>query len=134
MAPLSINAVSLSLLLLSAAGFYSTWSLLMNNGTVDQMIHIRDVGPRLLPGTQEPIKTSYTGIELVDSQLGVLALFFWEMVDGSRPNASLFCFYFGGQLAAGWSLLILEGLRNGNRWRIISLYGLVYYQYLLFER
>ena len=122
MAPLSISVVSLSLLLLSAAGFYTTWILLMKNGTVYQMQHVREFGPRVLPGTQEPIKTSYTGIKSIDYQLGVLTLFFWEMVDGSRPNASLFSFYFGGQIAAGWSLLLLEGLRNGNRWRIISLY------------
>ena len=118
---LSNKIVSSSLLLLSAAGFYSTWYLLMNNGTVDQMKRIRDIGPQLLPGTQEPIKTSYAGIEAIDSQLGVLTVFFWGMVDGSLPNASLFSFYFGGQLVAGWCLLLMESLRNGNRWRIVSL-------------
>ena len=93
----------------------------MNNGTADLMKHIRDVGPRMLPGTQELIKTSYTGIEWIDSQLGVLTLFFWETIDGSRPHASLFSFYFGGQLAAGWCVFMIEGLRNGNRWRAVSL-------------
>ena len=121
MAPLSNIVASSSLVLLSAVGFYFTWTLLMNNGTADQMKRVRGVGPQLLPGTQEPIKTTYTGIEWIDYQLGVLTLFFWEMIDGSRPNASLFSFYFGGQLAAGWCLFLMEGLRNGNRWRIISL-------------
>ena len=121
MAPLPNIIVSSSLLLLSAAGFYSTWILLMNNGTADIMKHARDVGPRFLPGTQEPIKTSYTSIQWIDYQLGVLTLFFWEMIDGSRPSASLFSFYFGGQLAAGWCVFLIEGLRNGNSWRTVSL-------------
>ena len=121
MTPLSNIFVSSSLLVLSAAGFYSTLILIMNNGTADLMKHFRDSGPQFLPGTQESIKTSYTGVETIDHELGVLTLFFWEMIDGSRPNASLFSFYFGGQLAAGWCILLIEGLRNGNHWRVVSL-------------
>ena len=116
-----ITATKIALVFFSAAGYYATWYLLLNNGTTKHMADIRDVGPRLLPGTNEPVKTVYTGIAPIDYQLCVLALFFWENVDGSNPAGSLFCFHFATQVACGWGLLMIEGLRRGNRWRIISL-------------
>ena len=116
-----IDSSKLILLLLCGAGFYATWYLLLNNGTTDHMAHIRDVGPRLIPRTQQPLKTTYVGIEAVDYQLTVLDLFFWELVDGSRPDASLFCYHFAGQVFSGWGLLLLESLRRGNSWRVVSL-------------
>lgn len=119
--PSLINTARFGLLLFSAAGFYVTWYMFMNNGTVDHMTRIREVGPRLLPGTKEPLKTVYTGVPAVDHQLTILTTLFWEQVDGSNPSASLFCFHFATQAACGWGLLLLETLRCGNRWKIISL-------------
>ena len=116
-----IDATRAALLLLSAAGFYATWYILLNNGTVDHMKHIRDLGPRLLPGTDQPLKTVYTGIVAIDYRMTVLALFFWEHVDGSFPAGSLFCFHFATQVVAGWGLLMIEGSRHGNQWAVISL-------------
>lgn len=116
-----INATKLTLVFLSVAGYYATWYILLNNGTTKHMAHIRDVGPRLLPGTKEPVRTVYTGIPVIDYQLTVLALFFWENVDGSNPAGSLFCFHFATQVVCGWGLLMIEGFRNGNRWTFISL-------------
>ena len=112
----------ISLLLLCGAGYYGTWYLLLSNGSTDHMSHIRDVGPRLLPGTNEALKTVYIGIRVIDYQLTVLTLFFWELVDGSNPSASLFCFHFATQIACGWGLLMIEGLRRGHRWKMLSLY------------
>lgn len=116
-----INAARFALLLFSAAGAYGTWYIFINNGSTDYMTRIRDVGPRLLPGTKEPLKTVFTGIPAIDYQLTILTLCFWEQVDGSNPSSSLFCFHFATQAACGWGLLLLESLRHGNRWRIISL-------------
>ena len=116
-----LNSTRIILLLLLGAGFYGIWYLIMNNGTREHLIKLQDEGPRLLPGTNEPIKTYYTGIRVVDHQLTVLDLFFWEQVDGSRPQSSLFCYHFAAQVFSGWSLLMLESLRKGNRRRIISL-------------
>lgn len=108
-------------LLLSALGFYFTWYLYLHNGTYDHMVHVRDVGPRILPGTTAPLRTVYTGIGWIDYQLTVLCLFFWELVDGSQPNASLLCFHFAGQIVAGYGLLMIEKSRSGNKGRIITL-------------
>lgn len=117
----TVNVLKFLLLLLSALGFYSTWYLFLNNGTFDHMIHVREIGPRVLPGTTAPLKTWYTGIARLDHQLTALCLFFWQLVDGSRPDASLLCFHFAGQMSAGWGLLMMEKLRFGNRGRIIAL-------------
>ena len=116
-----INSTKVTLALLSAASYYATWYILLNNGTTDHMVQIRDVGSRLLPGTKEPVRTVYTGVPSIDYQLTVLVLFFWENVDGSKPAGSLFCFYFAMQVACGWGLLMIESLRYGNRWAVISL-------------
>ena len=116
-----LKIASLLLILLCGAGFYGTWFLLIKNGTAEYMAKVRDMGPRLLPGTNESIRLYYTGNEKVDHQLAVLDFFFWEQVDGSQPHASLFCYHFAGQIFAGWGLLMIESLRSGNRWRIISL-------------
>lgn len=119
-----IDATKFALLLLCIAGCYGTWYILLNNGTTAYMSHTRDHGPRILPGTDEPLKTVYIGVPSIDYQLTVLALFSWEVVDGSHPAASLFCFHFATQVACGWSLLMVEGLRRGHRWMIISLWAL----------
>lgn len=118
---LLLSNLKLCLLNLSIAGVYTTWYLFYYNGTHSLMMHVRDVGPRILPGTNAPLKTSYTGIEMLDYQLTVLTLYFWELIDGSRPNASLLCFHFAGQITAGWGLLMMEALRAGNRRSILSL-------------
>ena len=116
-----INATRLSLVLLCVAGYYGTWHILLRNGTTNYMKHIRDIGPRLLPGTNESLKTVYVGISAIDYQLTVLTLFFWELVDGSHPSASLYSFHFATQVACGWGLLVVEGQRRGHRWRLVSL-------------
>lgn len=115
------NATKAALVFLSAAGYYTTWYFIFNNGTIDHVAHVRKLDPQLLPGTKEPVRTVYTGVPAIDHQLTFLTLFFWEIVNGSHPSASLFSFYFATQVASGWGLLVIEGLRPGNRWSLVSL-------------
>ena len=119
---MSYNIVKLLLLGLSGIGFYFTWYLLLNNGSADFMADIRDNGPHVLPFTDKvPLKRVYTGMGPVDYQLTTLMLFFYNILDGSHPHASLQAYQFVGQLITGWSLLVLESLRESNRGRLISL-------------
>ena len=113
------NATKATLLFLSVGGYYTTWYFILNNGTTDHTAHSRKLG--LLPGTKEAVRTVYTGVPVIDHQLVFLTLFFWEIANGSNPSASLFSFYFATQVACGWGLLMVEGLRHGNRWSLISL-------------
>lgn len=119
-----IGPVKIMLAILSAAGFYGTWILLINNGTAEMMAHIRDIGPRLLPGTKEVLKTSYTGFGWIDYQLTVLTCFFYGLVDGSMPQASLQAFHFAGQFPAAYIIAMMEGMRKGNRGKLVTLYVL----------
>ncbi|KAL8728133.1 MAG: hypothetical protein Q9181_005450 [Wetmoreana brouardii] len=128
--PLLLNIARLLLLSLSGLGFYLTWYIFMNNGAAQMMNDIRDNGPHILPYTDGgPLRKTYTGIAVVDYQLTILVLFFYNIVDGSHPNACLQAYHFFGQAIAGYSLLILEGRRYGNKWKIISfiaLWGLAF--------
>lgn len=119
--PTLINSTKVALAFLSVAAIYATWYMLLKNGTAEHLAHTGDVGPRLLSGTKEPLRTVYTGVPAIDHQLTVLVLFFWENLDGSNPSGSLFGFHFVSQNACGWGLLMMEALRHGNRWTAISL-------------
>ena len=114
-----LNVTKAALVLLSVAGYFTTWYFLFKNGTADHTAHSRKLG--LLPGTKEPVRTVYTGVPVIDHQLTFLTLFFWEIINGSNASASLFGFYFATQVACGWGLLMVECLRPGNRWSLISL-------------
>ena len=116
-----VRATQFLLALIVPVGFYTTWYLVSYNDTAALMRDVRIRGPHVLPGNQAPLKRTYTGIEVFDYQLTVLTIFFWEVVDGSMPNASLFCFGFAGQAVAAWTVIYIEGRRAGNRWKIISL-------------
>ncbi|MCJ1392879.1 hypothetical protein MMC18_005751 [Xylographa bjoerkii] len=114
--PTSIFLLQASLIALSGLGAYLTWGLALNNGTTRMMEHIRDFGPHVLPDTDAPLKQSYTGIQAIDYQLTVLVLFFWQLVDGSMPSASLGTFRFASQFVAGWGLVVMEAYDSVSLW------------------
>lgn len=66
-------------------------------------------------------RIAFTGVTSIDHRVDILATFFWPLVDGSLPGASLHCVCFAGQGIALWTLTVMEGLRRGNRWRSSSL-------------
>ncbi|CAO1597056.1 hypothetical protein XANCAGTX0491_000885 [Xanthoria calcicola] len=85
------------------------------------MMSDNQTGPHILPfNDNAPLKKTYTGVGPIDFQLTVLTLFFYNIVDGTHPHASLHAYQFAGQLVAGWSLLMMESLRQGHRGRMIS--------------
>lgn len=100
---------------------YSTWYLLLNNGAADDLARIKSSHPILLPGTNQPAKTSYTGISAIDNQLLTLAIVFWDTVDGSKPHSSLFAFMFAGPCVAAWSIMMVEGSRSHCERKVIML-------------
>ncbi|KAJ9265780.1 hypothetical protein DTO212C5_6635 [Paecilomyces variotii] len=104
---------------LSAFAVYAIWTFSRDNGLfelVDQSILTKT-----LPGTKEPLRTIYAGIEAVDSTLTLLGAFFWTVFDGSNPSLTLQAINFSGSLGAAWVLVVLESWRNANSCSIISL-------------
>ncbi|KAE8152327.1 hypothetical protein BDV25DRAFT_138016 [Aspergillus avenaceus] len=68
-----------------------------------------------LPGTDIPLRTTYTGIEPVDHLLTILTVFFWPTTDGSNPSLLLHSIAFSGTFGSAWVLVTLEAWRRGNR-------------------
>jgi hypothetical protein len=119
---LSLRATQVALVLCSVIGIYGTYYLAEHNGTFDYMraLQRRSSDKHTLPLTEEPIRKFYTGIDTIDKQLQVLAVFFWTMVTGDNPAASTQIVHFAGQFAAAYVLVVLEAMRYGNKGRIIS--------------
>lgn len=105
---------------LSLSAWYAIWGLSISNGTLLRMWDVRHARHPILPGTSEPLKTSFTGIFPIDYFCTVMTLFFWEIVDGSRPDASVVGLYFLPQALGILLPLWVEGLRSGNAGKRIS--------------
>lgn len=74
-----------------------------------------------LPGAPEPFFKDYTGVEAVDGLLAALVAYFSALIDGNvKPRFKLYGFWAFWQLGSLVVILILEGLRGGNRGKIAS--------------
>ncbi|KAB8258589.1 hypothetical protein BDV32DRAFT_151213 [Aspergillus pseudonomiae] len=78
------------------------------------------VASKTLPGTNEPLRTIYTGIEPIDHLLTTLTAFFWPTTDGSNPTLFLHSVAFSGTFGSAWVLITLEAWRQGNAWTIAA--------------
>lgn len=117
-----LDTVKFFLLCLTAAAYYLTWHLFINNGGTDMLNDLKDNGSNTLPfNDKAPVRTVYIGNGPIDNQLTILTLFFYNLVDGTHPQACLQAYHFAGQIITGWSLLMMESMRNGNRGKLISL-------------
>ncbi|GKT48214.1 epoxide hydrolase aurD [Colletotrichum spaethianum] len=67
---------------------------------------------------EEPIK--FTSFKPLDGLLTMLVRFFQPIVAGKDPTLSLFCIFMIGQLMAIHVIIQAEGLRAGNRGKLIS--------------
>ncbi|ETS74875.1 hypothetical protein PFICI_13359 [Pestalotiopsis fici W106-1] len=74
-----------------------------------------------LPGAPKPFTKDYTGVEAVDGILAALVVYFSALIDGDiEPRFKLYGYCAFWQLGALVVILVLEGLRGGNRGRIAS--------------
>jgi len=110
------NVLPLALVvLLQFIGFYVMYTVPFLNGYVDKLMHLRDHGPYVLPGSQNPILLDAWGIRGFDMLYATGAVFTANIFDGSSPSSSLYTFWLSGQLLPFITLLILEDSRQGNR-------------------
>ena len=79
------------------------------------------VDNKILPGSGQPLRTAYTGIEAFDRLLTVLTIFFVPVVDGSNPSIVLHSITFSGAFGSAWILVVLEAWRRGNSEKWFSL-------------
>ncbi|SPO03562.1 uncharacterized protein DNG_06245 [Cephalotrichum gorgonifer] len=119
---------TLALLAISALGYVSILGLTERNGWRELMKKGAEQKPILL-ATGEVLRTEYTGVEGVDGMLRILVRFFYSVVVAERPELSVFSVYFIGQIFSLHAILVLEGLRAGNKWTAVYLpafWGMAY--------
>lgn len=104
---------------LSAFVFYAIFYFAEINGL--HGLAVKSITSRTLPGANEPLRTDYTGIEILDRLLTVLTVFFWPAVDGSNPSLTLHSIAFAGTFGSAWILVVLEAWRQGNSWSLTAL-------------
>ena len=103
---------TLTLHTISGFGFYSILLLIEKNGWGDMIRAALEEG--ILPNG-EPLRTHYTGLGPLDTLLTTLVRFFYTVAVWERPPLSVFFAYFAGQIVPVHSVLVLEGLREGNK-------------------
>ncbi len=116
---MALGIPKLLLILLSVAGFWTLWGFPYQNGLLKILSHQGEPGASIPGPTVAPMKQTYTGIGVVDKQLTTLVSFFYTAIDGNRADVSLSFLYLGGQVLSSWVLIMIEGLRNGNRGKFI---------------
>lgn len=109
----------------SAFGAYATFGAASKNGLFAAITKAVGAGvkpkSRHLPGGPTPYKTTYTGVAAVDDHLLTLIAFFTLLLDGPKTQDAVWVSrYMITQFLAGWVLLTLEGLREGNKGRVVS--------------
>ncbi|KAF3278756.1 hypothetical protein TWF173_002134 [Orbilia oligospora] len=104
-----------------AFALFSMYGLAYRNGYLKALLRLKDFGPHLLPGSENPILKTYTGIAPLDKLITIAVVLFANITDGSAPHFSLYGFHFGGQLTSIWTVLMIEGYRFGNRGTPLSL-------------
>jgi hypothetical protein len=113
--------------LFSVSAIYALFIFSFRN---DLFFLIQDsIAKKILPGSDEPLRTTYTGIEGLDYVLMTLGPFFWPAVSGSSPSMSLYLCGFLGSYGAAWTLLTLEGWRRGNIGKLIALQVFLWTEY-----
>lgn len=110
--------IQIFFLLVVGAGLYVTLILAVQNGRIGTIQGIQNDG--YLPQTEQPLRRFYTGISPVDYQLSSLTIFFWPIADAHLPSLTLLWVNLSGELVMSWTLIMIEGMRKGNRGGLIS--------------
>lgn len=101
--------------------FNALWGTLYRNGYISALLSLSDNGPPyMLPGTSIPLLLRYTGIPWSDKVAAFAVVIFANVTDGSMPQLSLLAFHLSGQFAVIVSLVLIEGMRAGNRGGLMS--------------
>ena len=101
---------------LAIFGFYNTWGHTIIDGSLAILLTaLHGEKPYVLPGTDQLLRTSITGIRWpFDYLLNILIVFFWEAVDGSHPTTSTIGIYFLGQYLSILISVYINSSRLGH--------------------
>lgn len=113
----------IALFLISLLGFWGTWGQGFQNGFLAGIKERLTSDAKRLPSVEVPLKLVYTFVPPVDALIRRLNVFLWPAIDGAWPGLSLVAWEFSGQFSATWLIAGVEGLREGNRGKLLTLYG-----------
>lgn len=117
---------SAALAAICAFGFYGALGAASYNGLFSAITQTT-LFPPSCPGGPEPFRTTYTGWAPLDQQFAFVVCFFSIGLQGPQTaDVSWATGYLTLHFFAGWLLLCLEGLRRGNRGRLVSWYVYTY--------
>lgn len=91
------------------------------NGTFESLVLLLDQEKPTFPGTLDLLVMHYTGVKRVDKQLAILVAVWAPVFSGENVELTLWAVMGFGQFGAVWTLMMMEGLRMGNRRRVINL-------------
>ncbi|PYI09224.1 hypothetical protein BO78DRAFT_337965 [Aspergillus sclerotiicarbonarius CBS 121057] len=109
--------------LFSLFTLYAIWYYAEVNGLLS--LARESIARNTLPGSDAPLRTTYTGLPQLDHLLTTLTTFFWPTTDGSHPALTLHTLGFAGTFGTAWILITLESWRRGNAWTLAA-YPLVF--------
>jgi hypothetical protein len=105
---------------IAVLGVFSILGLPARNGMGDLFAAETEQTESLLASIGQTSKTHFTKLDGLDAFLDQLIAFSIRCVNGENKALSLFTTYFTGQVTATHAILVLEGLRTGNKNKIIS--------------
>lgn len=109
------------LTLIHLIGLHAMYGLIFCNGYYSALVKLRDHGPYVLPGSDFPILTKFSGFVPLDKLLTLAGVMFANVTDGSDPQLSLYAFHFAGQLVSIFTVIEIEGCREANRRGFLAL-------------
>ncbi|TLD05518.1 uncharacterized protein PgNI_09275 [Pyricularia grisea] len=116
-------------LAVAVAAAYCIMGIPKQNGLFDMLDALAEDHPTRLPGSNVDGELLDVGSSGLGKLLAILIRFFYPVMTGESPRLSLFSFWFAGQVISMHTLVLLEGLREGNRGRVIAytvIWGVLY--------
>ncbi|ORY55267.1 uncharacterized protein BCR38DRAFT_403374 [Pseudomassariella vexata] len=95
-------------------GLNAMFGQIYRNGYIGRVLDILSSPKPVLPGSQNPLLTSYLGLPVLDGLLAVASVLWANVADGSSPVLSLYALQFGGQLVPIFLVMMVEGSKVGN--------------------
>ncbi|QDS77932.1 hypothetical protein FKW77_001187 [Venturia effusa] len=108
---------------LAIFGSISLHGFSLRNGMND-MIEADRVHNLIADGIPNPFMGKLTGVAAVDYMLFTLVNFFWPVCQAETPGLTLVGVVFGGQMVALFTLVMIEGFREGSKGRLVGFIGI----------
>ena len=108
----SILNVRALFIVLSVVGFGLLWVSMLVNGTLEAINEVKEIG--VFPNGR-PLRSTYTGIPFLDSQIATLVVFFDGVTNGLDPAPRLLMVDLSVMLQTAAVWVLVESRRKGTQ-------------------